>query len=164
MIIDIIAIIKLLVAAAKEIESVTSAADKGAYKRSTIFPCIFPIIKVDDEWEKDCCITCMAIKPGAKNVINGTPNTSPLSDPIANDKTSKNKRDEVNGEKIVWIQTIRNLKTSYWYNVQAPVQFIKPNLLFPILYFFVISTIDSLITLNLRKLCKTNTINRLNSF
>jgi len=43
-------------------------------------------------------------------------------------------------------ETTRNLKTSFWYNVHAPTQLIKPNLLFPILYFFVISTIDSLIT------------------
>ena len=34
-----------------------------------MFPCIFPIIKDEDEWEKDCCITCMAIKPGAKKFI-----------------------------------------------------------------------------------------------
>ena len=55
----------------------------------------------DEEWEKDCWITCIAINPGAKNIINGTPSTSPLSAPIANDKTNKNKRDETKGEKIV---------------------------------------------------------------
>ena len=33
-------------------------------------------------------------------MINGTPNTSPLSVPIANDKTNKNKSDEINGEKL----------------------------------------------------------------
>ena len=48
-IIEIAAIMKLLVTAAKQTEIVTSAADKGAYKRSTIFPCILPIIKDEDE-------------------------------------------------------------------------------------------------------------------
>ena len=43
------AIITALVTEANETAMVTSAADKGAYKRSTIFPWIFPIIKEDDE-------------------------------------------------------------------------------------------------------------------
>jgi len=47
--IEIIAIITDLVTAAKDTAIVTSAADKGAYKRSTIFPCIFEIIKEEDE-------------------------------------------------------------------------------------------------------------------
>ena len=111
-----------------------------------MFPCIFPIIKEDDEWENDCCIICIEINPGAKKVIKGTPSTSPLSAPIAKDKTSKKSKDEISGEKIVCIHTIKNLKTSFLYKVQAPTQFINPNLLDPILYFFVISTIDSLIT------------------
>jgi hypothetical protein len=66
--------------------------------------------------------------------------------PIANDKTSKNKSDEIRGEKIVCNQTFKNLNVSFWYKVQAPTQLINPNLLFPILYFLEISTIDSLIT------------------
>ena len=77
-----------------------------------------------------------------------TPSTSPLSVPIAKDKTSKNSNEEISGEKSVCAQTFKNLNVSFWYNVQAPTQFIKPNLLVPILYFFVISTIDSLITRN----------------
>ena len=111
-----------------------------------MFPCIFPIIKDEDEWEKDCCMTCIEINPGAKKDMKGTPKTSPLSAPMARDKTSKKSKDEISGEKIVCIQTIKNLKTSFLYKVQAPTQFINPNLLDPILYFFVISTIDSLIT------------------
>ena len=47
--IDIKAIIALLVTAAKVMAKVTSPADSGAYKISTIFPCIFPIIKDEDE-------------------------------------------------------------------------------------------------------------------
>ena len=90
----------------------------------------------------------MAIKPGARKMINGTPNMSLLSTPIARESTNKNNRDETNGEKIVCIQTFKNLRTSFLYKVQAPTQLISPNLLVPILYFFVISTIDSLITPN----------------
>ena len=33
--------------------------------------------------------TCIAIKPGAKKLIKGTPKNIPLSVPIANDKTNK---------------------------------------------------------------------------
>jgi hypothetical protein len=91
-------------------------------------------------------MTCIEINPGAKKEIKGTPRTFPLSAPIARDKTSKKSKDEISGEKIVCIQTIKNLKTSFLYKVQAPTQFMYPNLLDPILYFFVISTIDSLIT------------------
>ena len=109
---DTIPIIKLLVAEARATAVVTSPADKGAYKISTIFPCIFPIIKDEEEWEKACWMTCIAIKPGAKKVINGKPKTSPLLFPIANDKTKRNKRDETIGDKRVWTQTLRNLKTS----------------------------------------------------
>ena len=91
----------LLVTAARVMAIVTSPADKGAYKISTIFPCIFPIIKDDDEWENDCWITCMATKPGAKKLIKGTPKTLPLSVPIANDKTNKKSNAEIRGEKRV---------------------------------------------------------------
>ena len=93
-----------------------------------------------------------------------TPRTSPLSAPIAKDRTSKNNKDEIKGEKSVCAQTFKNLNVSFWYNVQAPTQFIKPNLLVPILYFFVISTIDSLITPILKKLCKTKSTNSLDAF
>ena len=91
----------LLVTAASITAKVTSAADKGAYKISTIFPCIFPIIKDEAEWEKDCWITCMAIKPGAKKLIKGTPKTLSLSFPNAKDKTSRKSSAEISGEKIV---------------------------------------------------------------
>ena len=53
-IIEIIIIKKLLVIADKMIAPVTSEGDKGAYSISTIFPCILPIIKVEDECENDC--------------------------------------------------------------------------------------------------------------
>ena len=53
---------------------------------------------------------------------------------------------EIKGEKIVCNQTFKNLSVSFRYKVQAPIQLISPNLLFPILYFLEISTIDSLIT------------------
>ena len=47
--------------AAKLTANVTSAADKGAYKISTIFPWIFPIMKEEEEWEKDCVGNCPGI-------------------------------------------------------------------------------------------------------
>ena len=46
---EIKAIIMLLVTAANITATVTSPADKGAYNISTIFPCIFPIIKDEAE-------------------------------------------------------------------------------------------------------------------
>ena len=66
---------------------------------------------------------CIAIKPGARKTINGTPKTSPLSLPIAKDNTDRNKRDVMRGENSVCIQTIRNLNTSFLYKVQNPIQF-----------------------------------------
>ena len=118
---------------------------------STMFPWILPIMKEEDECENDCCIICIDIRPGAKKVTKGTPNTSPLSVPIASDKTNKKSKEDTSGEKIVWIQTTKNLKTSFLYKVHAPIQLIEPNLLVPILYFVLISTINSLITLNCEK-------------
>ena len=58
-------------------------------------------------------MTCMAINPGARKDMNETPNISPLPVPIARDRTNKNKRDEIKGEKIVCTQTIKNLKVSF---------------------------------------------------
>ena len=37
----------------------------------------------------------MAISPGARKVIKGKPKTSPLSDPIASESTSKNKSEPI---------------------------------------------------------------------
>ena len=112
-IIDVIAIIILLVHEAKLIAKVISPAVKGAYKISTIFPWIFPIIIEEEEWEKACCITCIAISPGARKVIKGKPKTSPLSDPIASESTSKNKSEVTSGDIIVCIATLRNLRISF---------------------------------------------------
>ena len=55
----------------------------------------------------------MEINPGSKKVINETPRTSPLSAPIAKDKTSKNSKEEISGEKSVCAQTFKNLKDSF---------------------------------------------------
>ena len=49
---DTAPIITLLVTAAKMIDNETSIADSGAYKISTMFPCIFEIIKELVECEK----------------------------------------------------------------------------------------------------------------
>ena len=115
-----IAIIILLVTAAKVIAIVISEGDKGAYKISTILPWIFPIINDEEEWEKDCCIICIAIKPGAKKLIKETPKTFPLSEPMAKDKTKRNNKDEIKGENIVCTQTIKNLKTSFYKESTCP--------------------------------------------
>ena len=77
-----------------------------------MLPWIFPIIKEEEEWENDCWITCIAINPGARNEINGTPRTFPLSVPIATDNTSRNNSDDINGEKIVLLAK-RLLNTPY---------------------------------------------------
>ena len=43
----------------------------------------------------------MAIRPGARKLMNGKPNTSPLSLPIASESTDKNNRLEISGENKV---------------------------------------------------------------
>tara|TARA_B100000686_G_C16039576_1_gene594582 strand:- start:150 stop:470 length:321 start_codon:yes stop_codon:yes gene_type:complete len=92
---------------ASVIARVISAAVRGAYKMSTKVFCIFPIIIDDEECEKACCITAdIHISPGAKKAINGKPRTSPLSFPMAKDKTIRNNREVSSGEKIVCIQTV----------------------------------------------------------
>ena len=108
-IIETIAIITLLVHAAKLIATVISAAVNGAYRISTIFPWILPIIMDEEEWENACWITCIAIKPGAKKVMNGNPKTVPLSFPIANERTSKKSKEVTKGDIIVWIITIKGM-------------------------------------------------------
>ena len=50
--VETIPIIILLVTAAKIIEIETSKAERGAYNKSIILPCIFEIIKELDECEK----------------------------------------------------------------------------------------------------------------
>ena len=134
-----IPIIKLLVVAAKATASVTSPADKGAYKISTMFPCIFPIIKDEEEWEKACWIICIAINPGARKVIKGKPSISDLPPPIATARTIRKSNEVIIGDKSVCTQTIKNLSTSFLYNVQKPIQFTESNLLIPNLYFLLIN-------------------------
>ena len=58
-------------------------------------------------------MTCIAIKPGARKVINENPKTSPLSSPIANESTSKNRSEVTSGDITVWMTTTKNLKTSF---------------------------------------------------
>ena len=59
----------------------------------------------------------MAIRPGAKKLIKGNPNTSPLSLPIAKESTDKNSKLDINGESKVCAQTIKNLLTSLTYKL-----------------------------------------------
>ena len=68
---------------------------------------------LDEECAKACWIICIAIKPGAKKLKKGKPNTSPLSVPIASDKTIKKSKEVTMGESIVWTATIKNLRTSF---------------------------------------------------
>ena len=51
----------------------------------------------------------MAIRPGAKKLIKGKPNTSPLSFPIAREIIYKNNKLEISGENKGWTQTLKNL-------------------------------------------------------
>ena len=89
---EIIDIIIALVIDAKIIANVTSEADNGAPIMSTMFPITLPINNDEEECEKACWITCIAIRPGAKNSIKGTPKTFSLWFPIAKSITSKNNK------------------------------------------------------------------------
>ena len=102
-------IIILLVTAAKIIEIETSKAERGAYNKSIILPCIFEIIKELDECEKLWSIIDWIINPGAKNTIKEWPSTSPLWLPSARLNTDKKRRLETRGDKSVWAQTTKNL-------------------------------------------------------
>ena len=133
------------------IAKVTSPADNGLPIKSIIFPIILPPNIEDDEWEKDCWITCIEISPGAKNSIKGKPKTSPLTSPKAIDITIKNRIPVNIGPNIVCPDTIKNRKVSFLYKEQKPIQFINPNLLFPILYLLFNSTINIILN-NLKKL------------
>ena len=142
LLIDINEIIIPLMIAAKIIAIVTSDADKGAPIISTILPITFPIKSDDEECEKACCITCIAIKPGAKNSIKLTPKTPSLLSPIARDITSKNNIAVIIGPTTVCPKTFRNLNVSFLYNEYVPIQ-LKLNLLTPILYLLFNSTIST---------------------
>ena len=88
---------------------VTSPADKGGNKISTILPCILEIIKDDEVLANAFCMICIAIKPGTKKVVNLCPSTSVLSEPIANVNTVKNNNKVTMGEMTVCCQTLKNL-------------------------------------------------------
>ena len=72
------AINKPLAAEASVIAKTTSDEDKGLCTTSVIVPIILPIINEELECAKLCWITCIIIKPLAKNFIYGTPNTFAL--------------------------------------------------------------------------------------
>tara|TARA_B100001123_G_C15209703_1_gene986716 strand:+ start:424 stop:774 length:351 start_codon:yes stop_codon:yes gene_type:complete len=104
----------LLAHDANDIAIVISAAVKGAYSISQSVFCILPIIIEDEECEKACCIIAdIHMRPGAKKVTNENPKTSPLSFPMANDKTKRNSKEVIIGEKTVCIQTAINLLHSF---------------------------------------------------
>jgi len=118
----------LLAHDASDIAMVISAAVKGAYSISQSVFCILPIIIEDEECEKACCIIAdIQISPGAKKVINEKPKTSPLSLPIANDRTNKKSKEVISGEKIVCIQTAMNRLHSFNHKEYAPIQLTYPN-------------------------------------
>ena len=133
MIIEIIDISSALVIEAKIIDKLTSLAESGAPIKSTILPMTFPINNEEDECENACWITCIAINPGAKNSIYGTPKTLGLSFPIAKEITNKNNIAVPIGPIIVCPNTFKNLNVSFTYNEYAPTQ-LMPNLLIPIWY------------------------------
>jgi hypothetical protein len=56
---------------------------------------------VDAEWLKEPPMICIAINPGARKLINGTPSIFALVLPIARDKTKRNNSDETIGDKRV---------------------------------------------------------------
>jgi hypothetical protein len=56
---------------------------------------------VDEEWLKEPPMICIAINPGARKLIKGTPNIFDLVLPIARDKTKRNNSDETIGDKRV---------------------------------------------------------------
>ena len=49
-----------------------SMGPKGAINKSTIDPWTFAVIKAEEAFAKEFWITLIIIKPGTKNVINGT--------------------------------------------------------------------------------------------
>ena len=95
------------------IATVTSIADNGGYKRSTILPCILEITKEEDVFAKAFCIICITINPGTKKIVNLCPRTSALPFPTAKLKTAKKRKKVTTGDKIVCIQTLKNLNTSF---------------------------------------------------
>ena len=66
-----------------------------------MLPWILEIMIEDEEWEKPCCIICIAISPGTKKSIKENPKTSPLSFPIAKESTSRNRSEVTSGEITV---------------------------------------------------------------
>ena len=116
-IIENMQIINDLVTEAKIIARVTSDADSGLPIKSTIFPITLPINIEEEECENACWITCIDISPGARNLINGRPSTSPLSSPHAIEITIKNRIPVNIGPKIVWPNTDTNHKISFLYRV-----------------------------------------------
>ena len=107
------AINKPLAAEAKVIAKTTSDDDKGLWTTSVIVPIILPIINEELEWAKLCWITCIIIRPLAKNFIYGTPNTSALWSPIAKEITVKNNTLVSIGPNKVCHETVKNLRTSF---------------------------------------------------
>ena len=83
------------------IATVTSSADRGGYKRSTMLPCILEMTNEDDVLAKEFCIICITIKPGTKKIVYLYPRTSALPFPIAKLNTPKKRRNVTIGERIV---------------------------------------------------------------
>ena len=73
---------------------------------------LLEIIKEEDVFAKAFCIICITINPGTKKIVNLCPRTSALPFPTAKLKTAKKRKKVTTGDKIVCIQTLKNLNTS----------------------------------------------------
>ena len=110
----------------------SSAADSGGINVSTILPCTLALARLDDVLAKAFWITVIVKIPGARNVINGTPITSPRCGPIAMVKIIKNSPALISGAITVCDQTFMNRLTSRRINVHVPSQLTRPNRRSPI--------------------------------
>ena len=115
-----------------KIPYVFGAAIEAFGNVSTILPCTLADAKLDEVFANAFWITVIVKMPGARNVINGTPMTSPRCDPIAIVKIIKNKPALISGAMTVCDQTFIKRRISRRTSVHVPSQFTRPKRRTPI--------------------------------
>ncbi len=83
--------------------NVSSVADKGGMRESTMLPCTLAMISDDEVLAKAFCAMAMMISPGARNSAKLTPATWRTEPPSARAKTASSSKVVTTGATMVWL-------------------------------------------------------------
>ena len=95
------------------IPRVSSQADSGGIRISTMLPCTLEITRVEEVLAKAFWAMAIMISPGARKTGKAMPATERPAPPSARVKMARNSKVVTMGAIKVWVKTLRNRRTSF---------------------------------------------------